>query len=111
MLTEEQLNAIEGRAVQLVCPECGGSGYIPDGYGSGEFCPCRGEIQFDMETLSTLLAEVRRLREENERLRCCGNCRHLIIDIGETYWDCRAEGDSTEMWKSCSAWEERDEVD
>jgi len=58
-----------------------------------------------------LLGYIRHLNAECSRLRCCGNCRHLIIDIGETYWDCRAEGDSTEMWKSCSAWEERDEVD
>lgn len=27
-----------------VCPDCGGSGYVPDGRGSGEFCGCNGEL-------------------------------------------------------------------
>jgi len=28
------------------CPECGGSGYVADGYGGGEFCGCNGPLDW-----------------------------------------------------------------
>ena len=31
------------------CPDCGGSGYLPDGRGSGEYCGCMGEVRFVKE--------------------------------------------------------------
>jgi len=34
------------------CPECGGSGYIADGRGSGEPCGCMGQATFSPEIAS-----------------------------------------------------------
>ena len=32
-------------AAERVCPDCGGSGYVSDGRGSGEPCGCNGDFK------------------------------------------------------------------
>lgn len=60
------------------------------------------------EDIPALLAEVRRLREENERLRYCGNCRHANHRLTNTdkFAHCEAYGHIVST--PCMSWEAND---
>lgn len=61
-----------------------------------------------------LLVEVRRLREENERLHCCGNCKHYQRDehhnpLVDVPMRCQLTGEAMDGDDDCDDWEEHDD--
>jgi hypothetical protein len=95
MLTEEKLQAIEARSTLA----------LREGWDDQTTASC--------QDVPVLLAEVKRLKAENDRLRCCGNCRHygwVIDDDGMDAFACGKGviGIDDDWPRNCDRWEERD---
>jgi len=109
----------------MKCPECNGARRVdkwaPRVGGYSETCPsCHGtgkqppvdkikRFKFDYQKrIESLEAELERVKADNERLRCCGNCEHYHCDSYSNRCIIAIGGNNTrarEPYYVCDEWE------